>query len=256
MSEEINTSVDSGGASGAANTESKQENKTAPTAALIPIDSEGRVIARNNSELLRYCGALVHGEGVPKRFDTPQKLFAALMFVRDLRLPDTAIRQVANIHGVMSAFGDIPLALAQRSKDWGSIQEQWFDAEYKPVCFQNKNLTAEVVGAVCWLSRGTGNAQSFSFTIDEAKAAGLYPGKESMPWFKYTNLMLRYRARSMALKSLYADCINGLAIGEYDFDSIVDSDSVHVGSMREVGGADKSKEFRDDLRSEGVSNGT
>lgn len=224
-----------------------KEAEKKPAASMIPMGADGRIATRTISETLTYCNSLVTGEGVPQRFNTPQKLFAALMFVRDLRLPDTSIRQVANIHGTMSAFGDIPLALAQRSRDWGSIKEQWFDKDYNVICFENKNLTAEMFGAVCWLSRGRDPAQSFVFTLDDAKTAGVYPcSNKNLPWHKYTKLMMRYKARSIAIKSLYADCINGLAIGEYDFDSTLDGNQVSTAKMRDVSD-DKISGFRSNL---------
>lgn len=205
-----------------------EENKS--QISTIPIDSSGKIVARNNSELLRYCNALLVGGGVPARFDTPQKLFAALMYVRELRLPDTAIRQVANIHGVMSCFGDLPLALAQREKgEMTYFKEQWFDKEYNVICFENKNLQNPVFGSVSFMRRRDGEIQSFSFTMDDAEKAGLYPplkwnkeskGKvlnEDSPWSKYTPQMLRYRSRTIGLKSLFADLIGGISVAEFDF---------------------------------------
>lgn len=197
---------------------------------LIPIGPGGKIMARNNSELMRYCGAMVNGGGVPDRFNSPQKLFAALMFVRDLNLPDTAIRQVAQVHGVMCAFGDLPLAMAQRGDDMESFSEMWFDRKYQVISFENKNLDADVWGAVCNLKRkGSHQLQSFSFTLDDAKRAGLYPAKKrdgsdspQSPWNRYTALMLRYKARSIALKSVFADKIHGIGIAEYDFDTMPD----------------------------------
>jgi len=191
----------------------------------ILLDDKGRVMAKNNSELLRYCNAVIQSEIVPKWFDKPQKLFGALMFTRALGLPDTAIRQVAVIHGVPSLFGDLPLALCQMSKELTYFKEQWFDKDYNIICFENKNLHTDVFGAVCFLSRGKNEVQSFSFTLDDAKQAGLWPAKKAdgsaspnSPWSKYTKIMLRYKSRSIGLKSLFADKLNGSAIMEYDYD--------------------------------------
>jgi len=149
------------------------------------------------------------------------------MFVRDLRLPDTCIRQVAQIHGVMAIFGDLPLSLAQRTHEVTHLKEQWFDKEYKILCFENKNLDDDAYGAVIWLGRDGETPQSFAFTLKDAENAKLYPPKKrdgspspDSPWAKYTKMMLRYKARSIALKSLFADAINGVAIAEYDFDTI------------------------------------
>ena len=189
---------------------------------LIPIGPNGKVMARNNSELMRYCGAIVAGGGVPERFDTPQKLFAALMFVRDLKLPDTAIRQVASIHGTVMAFGDLPLAMVQNSGELEYFTEIWFTRAYEVISFENKNLSEEAYGAECKIKRKGSideKPQSFAFTLDDAKKAGLYPSSNpAKPWAKYTKMMLRYKARSIALKSVFADKISGVGIAEYDAD--------------------------------------
>ncbi len=195
----------------------------------IAIGTDGRVIAKNNAELMRYCGALTLGAFVPERFKTPQMLFAALMFVRDLKLPDVAIRQVAVIHGTPSLFGDLPLALVQMTGNMLGFREVWFDKEYKEIKFENANLDNEAYGAVCFLGRKNGTeigvVQSFSFTMKDAEKAGLYPAKKrdgspspDSPWNKYTKMMLRYKARSIGLKSLFADAINGASIAEHDYD--------------------------------------
>jgi hypothetical protein len=204
------------------------------TAVAIPVDEHGRIAVSDNVQLLRYCKALVEGQGVPERFNNPTKLFAALMYVRDLRLPDTAIRQVANVHGTMCIFGDLPLALAERTEELNHFEELWFDDNYNIICFENKNLHVPVWGAVCLIRRkGHGDkVLSFSFTMKDAEDKGLYPpmkwGKEKgskvpnpdAPWAKWTSLMLRYKARSIALKSVFADAISGASIAEYDFDEL------------------------------------
>lgn len=204
-------------------------------AMLIPIGASGKVEARDNAEMLRLCGALISAQAVPERFDTPIKLFGAIQFVRDLKLPDTAIRQVANIEGTMAAFGDLPLALAQRTNELCYFREQWFDKQYNVISFKNKNLDAEIWGAVCYIGRegvldpetGKNAIEDFSFTLDDAKKAGLYPAKKrdgtpspNSPWSKWTQLMLRYKARTIALKSVFADAIHGIAIAEYDFEQM------------------------------------
>ncbi len=218
----------------------KEEPPPQPVAPkAIVIDSRGLVQAKDNSELLRYCGALVLSGAVPDRFDTPQKLFGALMFARNLGLPDTAIRQIANIKGTPSLFGDLPLALCQSSGEMSHFKEKWFDEKYNVISFENKNLEAECYGAVCFIGRNKEQPESFSFTISDAERAGLYPEKnQDKPWRKYTKMMLRYRARSMALKSVFADKINGVAIAEYDFDHLPEmkdvSESIDTNLAREV----------------------
>lgn len=198
--------------------ETKQPQQLTPAA--IKINAQGLVESKDNGELLRYCHAMVTSEMVPKQFNTPQKLFGALMFVRSLGLPDTSIRQVAVIQGVPSTFGDLSLAMVQKSGELSYFLEQWFDDKYDVLSFENKNLKAEPWGAVCILSRQDSEKQSFSFTLDDARKAGTYPSNSASPWTKHTRIMLRYKARAIALKSVFADKLNGVSIAEHDFDAL------------------------------------
>jgi hypothetical protein len=51
---------------------------------------------------------------------------------------------------------------------------------------------------------------------DAAKAGLLGRGV----WSKYPKLMLKYRARSEALKGKFPDVTHGISIGEYDFHGV------------------------------------
>lgn len=212
----------------------------------ILLDARGVIKAKDNSELARYSNMLLVNSGAPKGLDTMGKVMMALTFVRQLGFPDYAIRQVANIHGTTSIFGDLPLAAAQRTKEVTGLKEQWFDKSYNVISFENKNLDAEAHGAVCFMGRAKGEVQSFAFTLDDAKKAGLYPeANTNKPWHKYTKMMLRYRARSIALKSLFADALSGIAIAEYDFNSLPSHED-----MREVNTSVGTMASADDINKE------
>lgn len=218
----------------------KTENKPA----LIAINERGMVEAKNNSELLRYCGAIVNSGIVPDRFNTPQKLFGALMFVRGLGLSDVSIRQVAVIHGVPSLFGDLPLSLVQAKGELEKFQEFWIDREYNKICFENKNFTAEPWAAVCFMKRkGQEVGQAF-YTMDDAVKANQYPPKKrdgsalpESPWNRHTKMMLRYKARSICLKSVFADHINGVSIAEYDNDLMGEENMKDIGGSQDAAAA-------------------
>lgn len=231
------------------------KKETPKEVSTIPVDQNGMVIARNNVELIRYCKGSIDSGMVPTWFNTPQKLFGALMFVRALKLPDISIRQTCNIHGVPTIFGDLPLALVQASGELTGFKEYWFDKNYERICFENKNLTNEIWGAVCLVKRGNDDFESFSFTLDDAEKAGLYPPKKhdgsiatSSPWFKYTRIMLRYKARALAMKSKFADKINGVSIAEYDFDVL--PDKMSDGEIKDVTPRNAVQEMRDALKGE------
>jgi len=218
------------------NEEQKDDHRPMNQApAAIALDEKGRVLAKNNGELLRYCNALVQSEMVPKQFNTPQKLFGALMFVRALGLPDVSIRQTAVVHGVPQIYGDLPLALAQSSGELSFLKEQLFDKDYNIICFENKNLHAEVYGAVCFMARNKSETQSFAYTLDDARKSDLYPAKSSsMPWSKYTKAMLRYKARALGIKSLFADKMNGVGIAEWDSETTATEELKDVSPAQEL----------------------
>lgn len=191
----------------------------------IPLNSKGLVKARNNAELIRMCGAMITSQMVPKRFNKPELLFGALMFVRSLGLPDVAIRNVTIIDGEPALFGDAPLALCQASGELYNFKEIWFDKEYNEICFRNKNLCAEVWGAHVYGQRGKdGELREESFTLDDARKLELYPPKkedgsldEESVWHLNWKIMLRRRARAVLLNSIFADKINGVGIAEYHY---------------------------------------
>lgn len=186
----------------------------------IKVNDKGLVNASDHAELFRYCDALVKSGMVPKQYDSASKLFGAFMFTRGLNLPDTAIRQTAVIQGTPSIFGDLPLAIVQRTKKLTFFKEQWFDKNYNTLCFENKNLSEEAWGAVCFIGREDADEQSFSFTLDDAKKGGMLPASPNLPWSKHTKIMLRYKARAIGLKSVFADALNGVSIAEYDHDEL------------------------------------
>lgn len=184
----------------------------------IAVNDKGRLVTSTHTELMRYCAVILKGGGVNKRFETPEQVFAALMLVREKGLPDSAINQVAIVQGNISLYGDLPLALVQKTNQLSTFREVWFDKDYNEIKFSNKNLNADVFGAVCFISRGKGDVQEFAFTLDDAKKAGVFPANAMSPWTKHTRIMMRYKARSIALKSLFADVISGTSILEYDYD--------------------------------------
>lgn len=194
----------------------------------IALNDKGLMDAKDHSELMRMCQGLSASDFVPDSLKDTAKLFGAITFVRNLGLPDTAIRQCAVIKGVPSIYGDLPLALVQRSSHFESIREFFIDDEYNEICRLNKNLHKAVYAAICIVERRDCEAQEFFYTLEDAILAGQikleFKSNEEKakysytPWAKHPKIMMRYKARTLALKSQFADCLSGVAISEYDFD--------------------------------------
>jgi hypothetical protein len=136
--------------------------------------------------------------------------------------PITALRQIAVVQGTCCTFGDLPLALVQRSGQLESIKEYWIDENSVEISVKNKNISATAVAAICIVKR-KGDIQPLErfFSLSDAKTAGL---GSSPTWKGYPKTMLKYRARSQALKDKFADSLNGIAIAEYDFHVLPEED--------------------------------
>lgn len=68
--------------------------------------------------------------------------------------------------------------------------------------------------------RGTGDEMEFTFTLDDAKQAGLYPGNERSAWRKYPRAMCWARAVSQLGRMLFADVLLGVSYTPEEMGSV------------------------------------
>lgn len=59
------------------------------------------------------------------------------------------------------------------------------------------------------MQRPGGDAQTFRFTLEDAKKAGLYPAKPDSAWMRYTGALLRARTVAMGCRAVFPDCLMG-----------------------------------------------
>lgn len=191
--------------------------------ATIQLDEFGNVKPTTIDEAFRVAKSHSIGGMLPERYHgKPEMVFTAMAMARELRLPPViSLKSIAVIKGTPCLFGDLPLGVVMGSGKLQSIHEFVFDKEMKEISFANKNLAAEVYGAICRVKRvGDPNQHETFFTMDEAKAAALLGNPT---WKNYPKHMLKYRARSQALKDKFPDALNGISIGEYDHNAMEDS---------------------------------
>ncbi len=203
----------------------KKETKSKEVVKIpISANASGLITGSNLEEQYRLCQYFASSGMVPKEYIThPEKVFTAMQYARELGLPPlTSLRQIAVINGTPSIFGDLPLAIVRRSKELSYIKEYLFDVDNKEMCLKNGNIDKEIVGAVCIIRRKGEDEREFVFTTNDAGVAKLTNDPVKHPvWAKYPKLMLKYRARSMAIKDVFSDCLNGMAIGEYDENTVI-----------------------------------
>lgn len=211
--------------------------KNAP--APILVGEDGQLMPRTANQLATVAKQLLMGKGVPRGYTTVEEVIAGWSFAAQLKLPpQVALRNIALIEGTPSLFGDLPLALARRTGELEYFEEFVCNAKYDKICFENKNLGEEVFAGVCVAKRKGTDKRSFTFTVDDAKTAGLW-GKISstgkkLPWSAYPKVMIQRRARSMMLKELFADVLSGASIAEYDHNQAPDLRDVNEESGSDI----------------------
>lgn len=204
--------------------------QAATPAVRVPIEMSegGMLIAKTMDDEFRLAKMYIASGMLPARFTNEAMVVTAMQFARELRLPPlTSLRQIAVVHGTPCLFGDLPLGLVQRDGILEWIKEVYLDQDGKVIGLENKNALATPFAAVCIVKRkGDKEPLERIFSLAEAKTAGI----DSNPtWKKYPKIMLKYRARSQALKDKCPDSLNGVPIAEYDYHMIPDEESPALG---------------------------
>ena len=134
----------------------------------------------------------------PKAYkNKPADAMIAIMSGQEIGLsPMQALSAIAIINGRASLWGDAMLALCLSSGLLEDIDE-----------------TIEGNVATCTvLRKGMKTAKKRTFSIDDAKNAGLW--NKSGPWTLYPKRMLQLRARAFALRDLFPDVLGGIPCAE------------------------------------------
>lgn len=206
------------------NDQNNDNNKTVKTEIERPIKKEimisenGEIETKTFEDLYRVSTQLLKSGMLPKAYDTVEKVMTGITMVRELKLaPLNGLKQLAIINGSPSLWGELPLALVRNSGLLESIDEFLIDKDYKKICFENRNLDAEIYAAVCVIKRKGCEQKSFAYTKMDAD---LNPNSRGMVWKNYRSIMMKRRARSIAIKDEFGDVIGGITIAEYDYDVI------------------------------------
>ncbi len=184
----------------------------------MAMDSHGNWQMRNEGEELAVIARLRKAQAIPKSYQNDEQVAYALQVLRSKgHNPLASLGDTGFINGKYTEYNDLPLATAQKSGELEHFDEFVYtmgdDNSYKRASFANNNLHLEPAGAVCIMQRKGQEPREFYYTRDQAKVAGQY-GKAG-PWKTDFPGMLKYKARSRALRSVFADALSG-AGGEAD----------------------------------------
>ena len=148
-------------------------------------------------EAMQVADMLSKSSIVPKDFiGQPGNVLVAIQWGSELGLaPMQAMQSIAVINGRPSIWGDALMAMVRGSGLLESISE-----------------TDDGDTATCLIKRKGEAEQSRTFSMADAQLAGL-AGKQG-PWKMYPKRMRQLRARSFALRDIFADVLRGMHLAE------------------------------------------
>lgn len=163
------------------------------------------LVPKHFYELDQYRNPIKDANGVPKG-----NTAAVIMTVQhglELGMSITqSLQQIVPVNGLMSVKGDAAKALIMKS----GLCKEWVEEEVG---------TGDDFGAKITSIRKDGQKISRSFTIKDAKRAGLWIDDAMVakneklrhsPWYKYQSRMLRYRALGFMARDLYGDVLQNM----------------------------------------------
>ncbi len=154
------------------------------------VTMEQWTLMRQQADLLVKTGFL------PSAIKTPEQAVAIMLKGRELRIPAMyALSNIVVIQGKPAANAELMLALIYRDHGSNAMSITESTTAKATIVFQRTG----------WPSPHT-----YSFTIDDAKRAGLLDGGNAHSWQKYPQAMLRARCISAVARMAFPDIIGGL----------------------------------------------
>jgi hypothetical protein len=181
----------------------------------IATNEKGQIIAKDMDGLWRIAKAAIDSGMVPKGYTKPSQVIMGLQFAAGIGLAPTvaSLTNIAVINGQPSIFGELPLKLARESGQLEYFNEYLIDSDYNKISVDNKNLTTEIFAAVCEIQRKGYELKKFYWTA--AQQAKANAGVKAI-WNSYYEIMMKRKARSLALKDEFGDVLGAMKIAEYD----------------------------------------
>jgi hypothetical protein len=161
--------------------------------------ADGQLCLTNIEQVWRAAKLIRQSGLAPSSFSNDQQLVIAILRALELKIPIfQALEGMTVIKGKIGIMGDLALALTQAS---GLLESK--KVEYSG---EGESLSCSVT-----LKRRKRAAQTYSFSVAEAKAAGI---SNSPTWRAYPKRMLYYRSLGFGLRDEFPDVLKGLKTSE------------------------------------------
>lgn len=200
---------------------SDQPTAMVPVKAPIVTAQRGLVLTTLD-EMWRFAQYAVDSGLAPKSLNnnTSAVLLAIQLGLEVGLTPMASLQNIAVINGRPSIWGDAMLAVCRAS---GVFDEEVYE--------ETITGQGDAMFASCTVGRlPNGNPQTRTFSVADAKTANLW-GQNT--WKLYPKRMLQMRARSWALRDVFADYLRGMRAAEEQMDCI-DVESFPVEKQRRV----------------------
>lgn len=163
--------------------------------------SVGAIVPQDAEQAWRMAEMIAKSGLAPRDMKSPEQIVTAIFHGLEIGLkPMQAVQSIAVVNGRPTVWGDAALGLVESS---GLLED----------FAESIDGDGDKMVARCFAKRlGRATPIERTFSVDDAKAAGLW-GK-SGPWQQYKRRMLQLRARAFTLRDGFADVLKGLQITE------------------------------------------
>jgi hypothetical protein len=177
-----------------------------------PVQTGERGIELRDLDAMWRWSNYVAASGLaPKGIEKPESIVVAIQMGLELGLsPMAALQNIAVINGRPTVWGDAQLAIVRGTGELEKFNEYY--EENGTRLLRNPSTFTDTTTAVCYVKRAGCEPQESSFSVADAKKASLW-GKQG-PWSQYPARMLRFRARSFALRDNFGDALRGIRATE------------------------------------------
>lgn len=177
-----------------------------------PVQMGNRGIVLTDMDgLVRFATAVSKTSLAPKGLESAESIAVAIQMGLEVGLtPMAALQNIAVINGRPTIWGDAQLAVCRATGELEAFEE-WYESGGKRTG-RNPQIFGDDAMAVCSVKRRGYPAIESAFSVADAKRAGLW-GKQG-PWSQYPARMLKFRARSFALRDQFGDALKGMLSAE------------------------------------------
>lgn len=175
----------------------------------LVVRHHGGFVPSTPDEMMRIAATFVKSHLIPKSFDTVEKAFVALQYCYEQGLaPFSSMQWLMVQNGRVAEWGDLPVSRVLASGQCKDLRERLTGLG------PNREVTDDTIAFVGSKRKDWSKRIEHSFSLADAKLAGLYPGDPKSAWAKYTKALLTWRAKHMHLRSCYADVLRGVVLAE------------------------------------------